>query len=87
MTQRGRCAVSAPLAAGVEWGLGAQHLPDRSWPEPEPLGWSPFSQSGKDYVRVIGPGVYVGCAYRTEPERPNDLVETNFVYFIFARKY
>ena len=68
----------------MEWRLEKDDLPVSRWPEPDPNGWSPFSCSGKDYMRVIGPGVYVGCAYRCE--KPGDYVETNFVYFILVRK-
>eukprot|EP00798_Chlamydomonas_sp_ICE-L_P003313 gene3313-13340_t len=44
--------------------LSSADMPYASWAEPTAISWSPFSLSGKDYVRVVAPGVYVGCAYR-----------------------
>nr|ADI46821.1 MT0045f [Volvox carteri f. nagariensis] len=58
------------------------------WPDPDPAtyGKSPFSGGPRDYLRVAGPGVYVGCAYREGPG-PGELREENFVYFLIVRKY
>ncbi|KAG2429204.1 hypothetical protein HXX76_010974 [Chlamydomonas incerta] len=58
------------------------------WPTPDPVSYptSPFSGSPRDYMRVVGPGVYVGCAYREGPS-PGDLRDENFVYFMLVRRY
>lgn len=76
------------------WGLvGPERLPRRGWPEPTASCWSPFSGSGRDYVRVAGPGVYVGCAYRGAKGGedgsggPGELREENFVYFLLVRRH
>ena len=57
-------------APGSETDLLPEHLPDSSWPPPadptEAFG-SPFSGGERDYLRVIGPGLFVGCAYRGRP--------------------
>ncbi|PNH09124.1 hypothetical protein TSOC_004293 [Tetrabaena socialis] len=73
----------------VDWHLwGKDDLPRGGlWPAPEPEAnaVSPFSGGGRDFMRVAGPGVYVGCAYAAGPEGP-DLREENFVYFALARR-
>ncbi|PNW81491.1 hypothetical protein CHLRE_06g248750v5 [Chlamydomonas reinhardtii] len=58
------------------------------WPAPDPASYptSPFSGSPRDYMRVVGPGVYVGCAYREGPS-PGELRDENFVYFMLVRRY
>nr|BCL66212.1 hypothetical protein [Volvox reticuliferus]BCL66280.1 hypothetical protein [Volvox reticuliferus] len=58
------------------------------WPDPDAVtyGRSPMSGATRDYLRVAGPGVYVGCAYREGPE-PGELREENFVYFVVVRRY
>ncbi len=69
-------------------GLGKGDLPGTLWPAPSKDVWSPFSRSGRDYMRPAGPGVYVGCAYRRaeakegEPLAP--LAETDCVYFMLC---
>ncbi len=63
--------------------LAKADLPQGWWPDPKPSVWSPFSLSERDYVRVAGPGVYVGCAYRST--RPGQMLEDDFVYFVIAR--
>ncbi|KXZ46851.1 hypothetical protein GPECTOR_40g585 [Gonium pectorale] len=68
--------------------LGSDCLPPgRWWPEPNPLAHpvSPFSGGPRDFLRVVGPGVYVGCGYRTGPG-PREYREENFVYFIIVRR-
>jgi hypothetical protein len=56
------------------------------WPLPDPqrAAVSPLSGMGRDYMRVAGPGVYVGCAYREGPA-PGELREESCVYFALAR--
>ncbi len=85
-----------------ETALTVEQLPDSSWPAPDPEAscGSPFSQSPRDYLRVAGPGVYVGCAYRprgggeaagreeggsAEGRRP-EYNEEDCVYFCLVRK-
>ncbi|KAG2493164.1 hypothetical protein HYH03_008586 [Edaphochlamys debaryana] len=76
----------------LSWGLvGVESLPpgQRFWPPPDPESYSvsPLSGTGRDYLRVAGPGVYVGCAYRPGPASERGrLREEDFVYFAIARK-
>ncbi len=89
-------AESVPPGAGPgpvdRWALrGQECLPSAGWlrwpePEPEVYGVSPLSGGPRDFVRVAGPGVYVGCAYRQGPG-PGEYREENFVYFVIARTY
>nr|BBC28447.1 hypothetical protein, homolog of Volvox carteri MT0045 [Yamagishiella unicocca] len=71
------------------WALRAPDClpPGRLWPAPDPAAhsWSPLSGGPRDYMRVAGPGVYVGCAYRQGP-RPGEYREEDCVYFAIARK-
>ncbi len=73
-----------PGAAGAPAVLSREELPPGWWPAPQPGTWSPFSLGPRDYVRVAGPGVYVGCAYRSETPGAQ-LLEEDFVYFALAR--
>ena len=60
-------------APGSETALMPDHLPESSWPAPAPMYdlneavGSPFCGAERDYLRVIGPGLFVGCAYRGKP--------------------
>lgn len=64
--------------------LEKRDLPSILWPAPRRgASWSPFSRSGRDYVRVAGPGVLVGCAYAAGED--GGLTEDEFVYFAMAR--
>lgn len=64
--------------------LARRDLPSAVWPAPRRgAGWSPFSRSGRDYARVAGPGVLVGCAYAAGED--GILSEEGFVYFAMAR--
>lgn len=72
-----------PTASTPPLALAAGDLPRRLWPAPRRDGWSPFSLSAADYVRVVGPGVYVGCGYRCD--RPGEFLEDNFVYFAIVK--
>jgi len=76
-------AFAAPGAPALELGVG--DLPERGWPAPRAGAWSPFSFSPRDYVRVAGPGIYVGCGYRAEAPG-GALNEEDFVFFAFARE-
>jgi len=70
----------------VQGVLTREQLPSSSWPGPRPGGaWSPLSLSARDYVRVAGPGLYVGCAYRAEVA--GQYKEEDFVYFAMARRF
>lgn len=71
-------------AGGRPLDLTKRDLPSPLWPPPRGgASWSPFSRSGRDYVRVAGPGVLVGCAYGADEE--GVLQEEGFVYFAMAR--
>lgn len=67
------------------WQLEKGDLPDARWPTPHLESWSPFSLDDQDYVRVIAPGVYVGCAYRQAVNAEDDTDQ--FIYFVLVRKY
>lgn len=63
-------------------------LPSPLWPAPQPAAYpvSPFGGGTRDYVRVAGPGLYVGCAYREGPGRGEYRPE-NCVYFALVRRW
>ena len=46
--------------------LEGPQLPRTAWPAPRSQ-LPPFAGGWTDYVRVAGPGVYVGVGLRTEP--------------------
>jgi hypothetical protein len=79
-----RDAVANPGAPGQAAVLGRDELPPGWWPAPKAGAWSPFSLGPRDYVRVAGPGLYVGCAYRSDAPGAQ-LLEEDFVYFAMAR--
>lgn len=69
-------------AAGV--ALSAADLPSKLWPAPSLApGWSPLSFTERDYVRVAGPGFYVGCAYRRGEK--GELLDDEHVYFALVK--
>ena len=69
-------------AAGI--ALTGEDLPSKGWPAPSPApGWSPLSFTERDYVRVAGPGFYVGCAYRRGEK--GDLLDDEHVYFALVK--
>jgi hypothetical protein len=72
-------------AASQPLDLEKGDLPSRLWPAPRRAGagWSPFSRSGRDYVRSAGPGLMVGCGYAAGED--GGLTEDEFVYFALAR--
>eukprot|EP00878_Enallax_costatus_P006151 GHUV01006447.1.p1 GENE.GHUV01006447.1~~GHUV01006447.1.p1 ORF type:complete len:360 (+),score=62.56 GHUV01006447.1:75-1154(+) len=71
-------------AAGV--ALSKEDLPNPLWPAPlKVASWSPLSFTGRDYVRVVGPGFYVGCAYRKDEQ--DNYAEDEHVYFALFRRY
>jgi hypothetical protein len=68
--------------AGV--ALTAADLPSKTWPAPSPgPGWSPLSFQERDYIRVAGPGFYVGCAYRRDAK--GGLLDDECVYFALVK--
>lgn len=75
-------------SSGDQEGIGLSHsqLPLPWWPRPPAAsaGVSPFSGTGQDYLRAVGPGVYVGCGYTAGPQ--GDLLEDDFVYFLLMRR-
>lgn len=73
-----------PTSATQPLKLDKLSLPNPFWPAARQNMWSPFSLSARDYVRVVGPGVYVGCAYRCD--KPGEYNEDNYVYFAIAKK-
>lgn len=74
--------------------LDSSHLPSSSWPEPKKQmeevangrGGSPLSYSPRDYLRAAGPGVYVGCAYRSR-DGGSTYNEEDCVYFCIVRRW
>ena len=86
---------------GTDAELLPGHLPDSSWPRPDNLAelggaGSPFSGGPRDYLRVAGPGLFVGCAYRPSSSGGGltggggtaaaVYNEEDCVYFVMARK-
>lgn len=70
------------LEAGI--ALTAADLPSKLWPAPSLApGWSPLSFTERDYLRVAGPGFYVGCAYRRDEK--GDLLHDEHVYFALVK--
>lgn len=65
------------------------------WPDPRACRGraSPFSLGARDYVRPVGPGVYVGCGYRSREGEgvragsPASYVETDAVWFLLVRRH
>ena len=50
---------------------------------------SPFSRTQRDFLRVAGPGVFVGCAYlerRDTTSGPAVFNEEDCVYFVIIRR-
>lgn len=70
--------------AGSTWTLEKRDLPNRSWPAPRMTVVSPFSNSPRDFVRLVGPGVYVGCGYQAD--RKGAFCDEDFVYFLMIRQ-
>ncbi len=69
--------------------LTAADLPDKGWPKPQPDGmWppSPFSSTFSDFVRVVGPGMYVGCGYPLAAGGGGMPDKDACVHFLMARK-
>lgn len=60
-----------------------QDLPDASWPRPKPPRW-PFSGGLSDYMRAVGPGVYVGAGWRAPRPEKRD-VGRRFLTFLLVR--
>lgn len=70
--------------AGV--ALARDDLPSGLWRPPrESPAWSPLSFGPRDYMRAAGPGLFVGCAYRTDEDGAP--LEEEHVYFALARRY
>lgn len=68
--------------AGV--ALSKEDLPSPLWPAPSRrAAWSPLSFAERDYMRVAGPGFYVGCAYRRDAA--GGLLVDEAVYFALVR--
>jgi hypothetical protein len=64
--------------------LAAEDLPSKLWPPPSTSpSWSPLSFQARDFMRVAGPGFYVGCAYRRNEK--GDLMDEESVYFALVR--
>ena len=60
-----------------------QDLPNASWPRPKPPRW-PFSGGLSDYMRAVGPGVYVGAGWRAPRPEKRD-VGRRFLTFLLIR--
>ena len=63
--------------------LKLQDLPDDSWPRPGPHRF-PFNGGLVDYMRPLGPGVFVGCGWKEKPE--SGLVGERFLTFVLVRR-
>lgn len=75
---------SQDVKQNSDWNLEKRDLPKSSWPAPKTSVWSPFSNSPRDYVRLVGPGVYVGCGYTCD--RKGALCDEDFVFFVMIRQ-
>jgi hypothetical protein len=64
-------------------GLLATDIPISSWPHPTQQRF-PFHGGLSDYLRPIGPGVYVGVGWRA-PRRGTD-VGRRFLHFMLVRR-
>ncbi len=53
----------------------------RQWPSPQVPRW-PFSGGLIDYMRPVGPGVYVGCGWKRGPGSKRG---KRFLYFLLVR--
>jgi hypothetical protein len=60
-----------------------QELPDDSWPRPRPHRF-PFDGGLVDYMRPVGPGVFVGCGWKETPA--SGLVGERFLTFVLVRR-
>ncbi|KAK9819482.1 hypothetical protein WJX81_005355 [Elliptochloris bilobata] len=66
-------------------GLTARDLPrGRGWAPPAPLRW-PFGGGLTDYMRPIGPGVYVGSGWK-EPQEGSHELGCRFLKFLLVRQ-
>lgn len=64
---------------------GLQGIPRSAWPRPGGMLRAPFNKSFTDYIRVAGPGVYVGMGYRTEGHGSGVPLIPSPLYFIMAK--
>ncbi|KAJ9526635.1 hypothetical protein QJQ45_017599, partial [Haematococcus lacustris] len=66
---------------GQPTGLSDMDLPSTQWPWPPDNELSPITNTRRDYIRIAGPGVYVGCGY-TSGDTNEDAACT---YFMLVR--
>lgn len=66
-----------------ELGLELDDLPDSSWPLPKRHLY-PFSGGLTDYIRPVGPGVYVGVGWKAP--RPGVDLGKQFLHFMLVRQ-
>ncbi|KAL6749998.1 hypothetical protein V8C86DRAFT_2824454 [Haematococcus lacustris] len=66
---------------GQPTGLSDMDLPSTQWPWPPDSELSPITNTQRDYIRIAGPGVYVGCGY-TSGDTSEDAACT---YFMLVR--
>ena len=64
-------------------GLKQEHLPE-GLPTPKDARW-PFSGGLCDYMRPVGPGVFVGRGWK-QPASARDAEGKEFLYFILVKK-
>ncbi|GFH20099.1 uncharacterized protein HaLaN_17168 [Haematococcus lacustris] len=62
---------------GQPTGLSDMDLPSTQWPWPPDSELSPITNTQRDYIRIAGPGVYVGCGY-TSGDTSEDAACTTF---------
>ncbi|GAX72744.1 hypothetical protein CEUSTIGMA_g200.t1 [Chlamydomonas eustigma] len=74
----------------TETELFKEDLPNPAWPAPLPAeiagSGSPLSGMPRDFIRVAGPGVLVGCAYCMLVQGQEVPNEEDSVYFVLVRK-
>ncbi|KAK9804587.1 hypothetical protein WJX73_003329 [Symbiochloris irregularis] len=75
--------MSLEYLPGEKLHLDPQQLPSTPrWPVPSANVPWPFSQGLVDYLRPIGPGVYVGVGYKQDTGG----ADKQFLYFVMARR-
>lgn len=76
--------LSLDYLAPQQLDLQPDDLPIRSWPSPREHLY-PFSCALTDYLRPVGPGVYVGVGYKEA--RPGQDLGPRFLYFLLVKRW
>lgn len=74
--------VQLDYAVPSSLSLSKEDLPDASWPRPKVPRW-PFDRQLSDYMRAVGPGVYVGRGWHGA--QSEDRPSRQFLSFMLVR--